>query len=96
MGASFNCPNYGAALEYPGIGRTMPCQYCGTPVQVPGEYWREAEQRQTAAQWKKWIAIFPVLTVGLPTCLGLFGAILGIGGSIFAAAISLILRIFIH
>jgi len=96
MPAPFNCPNRGAALEYPGTCRTMKCQYYGTAVQVPEELWRAVEQSQTAAPWKKYILIFLLLTVGLPTCLGLLGALLGIGGSVFAAIIPFILRIFIH
>ena len=74
----------------------MTCQYCGRVVQVPEELWRDVEQRQTVAQWKKYIVLFLVLTVGLPTCLGLFGALLGIGGSIFAAIIPFMLRVLIH
>jgi hypothetical protein len=96
MSASFNCPHCGATVEYTGTAHTVTCQYCGTLVQAPAELWQETEQRQAAARWKKYIAIFLALTVGLPTCLGLFGAILGIGGSIFAVVLPFILRIFIH
>ncbi len=74
----------------------MTCQYCGTTRQVPEGLWRDVEQSQTAAQWRKHIIIFLLVPVGLPTCLGLFGTILGIGGSIFAVVIPFILRIFIH
>lgn len=96
MAASFNCPDCGAALEYMVTARTVTCQYYGTLLQAPAELWQETEQRPAAAEWKKYIAIFLVLTVGLPTCLALFGTILGIGGSIFAVMLPFILRIFIH
>lgn len=96
MAETFTCPNCGAALEYSGTGRTMKCTYCGTVVQVPEQLWREAEQVQTTNQWKKYVIIFLVLTVGLPTCLGLVGTILGIGGGIFAAIVPFVLSIFVH
>ena len=96
MPSSFNCPNCGATLEYPGAGRTMKCQYCGTTVQVPEELWQPIEQAQTASQWKKYLILFLLVTVGLPTCLGLLGTVFGIGGSIFAAIIPFIIRLFVH
>jgi len=70
----------------------MKCQYCGTVVQVPEEFWREAEQAQTTNQWMKYILIFLAITVGLPTCLALFGTVFGIGSSIFAAILAFTLH----
>ena len=96
MPANFNCPNCGATLDYAGNGRTMKCQYCGTIVQVPQELWQPAEDARNATQWKKYVIIFLVLTVGLPTCLGLLGTVFGIGGSIFAAILPFVLHLFIH
>ncbi len=96
MTEAINCPNCGAAIAYPGTGRTMACPYCGTSIQIPQEVWQPIEDAQTASQWKKYILIFLLITVGLPTCLGLLGAVLGVGGSIFAAILPFILRIFIH
>lgn len=96
MPQSFNCPNCGAALEYPGAGRTMACTYCGTTVQVPQELWQPVEEARTANQWKTYLIIFLVVTVGLPTCLGLLGTVLGIGGGIFAAIIPFALHLFIR
>lgn len=93
---SFNCPNCGAALEYSGSGRMIQCPYCGTTVQVPEEMWEPVEQAQTVNQWKKYVIIFLIVTVGLPTCLGLLGTALGIGGSIFAAIIPFVLQIFVR
>ena len=92
MTQSFNCPSCGGTLEYQGTGKTMKCQYCGTVVQVPEEFWREAEQAQTTNQWMKYILIFLAITVGLPTCLALFGTVFGIGSSIFAAILAFTLH----
>jgi hypothetical protein len=83
-------------LDYGGAGRTMKCPYCGTSVQVPAELWQPAEQAQTISQWKKYLIIFLILTVGLPTCLALLGTLLGIGGSIFAVILPFILRLFVR
>jgi hypothetical protein len=54
-------------------------------AQVPQDLWQAAEQAQAMGQWKKWIAIFLVVTVVIPTCLGIVGTVLGIGGGILGA-----------
>ena len=46
------------------------------------------------SQWKKWIAIFLVVTVVIPTCLGIVGTVLGIGGGILGALAPFILSLF--
>jgi hypothetical protein len=91
---AFECPSCGGALKYAGRGRTAKCPYCGTVAQVPSDLWQPVEQAQSTQQWKKWIAIFLLVTVVLPTCLGLLGAALGIGGGIFATILAFILAIF--
>lgn len=100
MAATFNCPSCGAALEYGGAGHTMKCPYCGTVVQVPEELWQPVEQAQTVDQWKKYILIFLLVTVGLPTCMSLFftvlGTLFGIGGGLFAAIIPFIIHFFLR
>ncbi len=96
MPQPFNCPNCGATLDYSGVGRTMKCPYCGTLVQAPEQLWQPAEEARTVNQWKKYILIFLLITVGLPTCLGLVGTVVGIGGGIFAAIIPFIIRLLIH
>jgi hypothetical protein len=40
--------------------------------------------------------LFVVVTIVFSTCLGLAGAVVGIGGSIFAAIIPFILSFFVH
>ena len=96
MTQTLNCPRCGASLEYPGHGRTMRCSYCGCDVDVPEEFWGAAEAAETASRWKKYIILFLILTVGLPTCLGLLATLLGIGGSILAVILPFVLRIFVH
>jgi hypothetical protein len=96
MSQSFSCPSCGAALEYAGAGRTMKCTYCGTVVQVPEELWEPAEQAQTATQWKKYLIIFLLITVVLPTCVGLLGTVAGVSASIFAAIVPFVLGLFVH
>jgi hypothetical protein len=58
--------------------------------------WEPREQAEFTRQWKKWIVVFLVLTVGLPTCLGLVGTVLGIGGGIFGAVVPFILGWFVR
>ena len=94
MAQAFSCPSCGATLEYGGQSRTTKCAYCGTVAQVPQEFWQSVEQAQAIGQWKKWIAIFLVVTVVVPTCLGIVGTVLGIGGGILGALAPFILSLF--
>ena len=96
MAQTFSCPSCGGTLEYGGSGRTVKCPYCGTVAQVPEALWQPVEQAQTASQAKKWIILFLVVTVGLPTCFGILGTVVGVGGGIFAAIVPFILSIFAH
>jgi hypothetical protein len=74
----------------------MKCPFCGTSLQVPEALWQPVEEAQAVGQWKKYLIIFLAVTVGLPTCLGLLGTVLGIGGGIFAAIIPFVLRTFLR
>ena len=96
MTQTLSCPRCGASLEYHGTGRTMQCSYCATILDVPEEFWGAAEAAETARRWKRYVILFLVLTVGLPTCLGLLGTVLGIGGGILAVILPSVLRIFVH
>ena len=91
---TFECPSCGGSLEYNGAGRTTKCPYCGTVAQVPEALWQSLEQVQTTRQWQKWIVIFLLVTVVLPTCLGLLGTALGVGGGLLAAIVPFVLAIF--
>ena len=90
-----SCQSCGAALEYGGA-RMIRCPYCGTVAPVPKSLWQARGQAESMGQWRKWIVVFLAPTVGLPTCLGLVGAVLGIGGGIFAAIIPFVLSFFVH
>jgi hypothetical protein len=63
-------------------------------AQVPQEFWQSVEQAQALGKWKKWIVIFLVVTVVVPTCLGIVGTLLGIGGGILGALAPFILSLF--
>ena len=94
---NLKCSSCGAELEYNGGSEhNLRCQYCGTSVPVPEEFWREAEEKQTISKWGKYLIIFLVVTVGVPTCLGLVGTLLGIGGSIFGIIVGFLAQIFAH
>jgi hypothetical protein len=93
MNDTFACPQCGASLQYSGGGQSMHCPYCGSNVQVPQELWRPAEEAKTALQWQKYVVWFLILTVGLPTCLGLLGTVLGVGGGVLAAVLPFVLHI---
>jgi len=95
LAQTFNCTGCGAALEYTlGPEHTLRCQYCGISMPVPEEFWREAEVKQTMSKWGKYLIIFLVITIGIPTCLGLVGTLLGIGGSIIGIIIGFLAQIF--
>jgi hypothetical protein len=83
-------------LDFAGSGRTQKCTYCRTVVQVPQALWQPAEQARSVDQWKKWIIIFLIVTVGLPTCLGTVGSILGIGAGLLGAVVSFAAALFGH
>ncbi len=97
MAQTFNCTSCGAVLEYTGgPEHTLRCQYCGTSAPVPEEFWREVEAKQTMSKWGKYLIIFLVITVGIPTCLGLVGTLLGIGGSIIGIIAAFLAQIFVR
>jgi hypothetical protein len=104
MGQFFNCTSCGASLEYDASPEhTMRCEYCGTTIPVPEEFWQAAEAKQTLNKWGKYLILFLVLVVVVPTCLSLVGALLGIGGSIIGIFVAFIapffkniINLFIH
>jgi hypothetical protein len=65
-------------------------------AQVPESMWQPIERAQLAGQGRKWLIWFLILTIGLPTCLGLAGALVGVGGGLLAAIISFILSFFVQ
>jgi hypothetical protein len=103
MPQSFNCPSCGASLEYAGSEHTIHCGYCNNSVPVPEELWKavEAEQAQvelqkTTKNWVKYLLIFLVITVGLPTCLSLVIAVIVTIASILGVSIPFIIPLLRH
>jgi LSD1 subclass zinc finger protein len=91
MAQTFKCTSCGAALEYAGGSEhSITCTYCGTTVSVPEQFWQEVETKKTMSKWGKYLAIFLVVTIGIPTCLGIVGTLLGIGGSIIGMIAALL------
>ncbi|NUM49311.1 MAG: hypothetical protein HUU38_31810 [Anaerolineales bacterium] len=97
MSPTFSCPNCGGTLEYTGQAaqtgvQTISCGYCGNLVAVPNELWQpieDAKTAQTVNQWTKYLLIFIIVVFVVPTCLGVIGALLGIGGSIIAGIVGI-------
>ncbi len=88
MSMTFQCPDCGAQLEYQGGSSSQVCSYCGNSVVAPEEI-QQAQQQEAmrkALTWpelrkNRWFQIFVVfifITVVLPTCLALAGAVVGI------------------
>ena len=103
MAQTFPCSNCGATLEYSGAGRTMKCDFCNADAAVPEELWRpaeaagqEAELQKTTKKWLKYLWIFLAITVGLPLCLSLAGALLGVLASILGVSLPFILPKLFH
>ena len=70
----------------------MVCQYCGNTVAVP-EALRQPgltlEAQETSRKATRWIIIFLILVVGVPTCVGLAGTFIGIGASLIVPIITI-------
>jgi DNA-directed RNA polymerase subunit RPC12/RpoP len=102
MSVTFNCPNCGAQLEYQGGGPSLVCQYCGNSVVVPQDLQQAQAQEEVRKMltWpelrkNRWFQIFVAfifITFVLPTCLGVIGALVGIGAPIFAVVLQFFLR----
>jgi len=96
---NFNCPNCGGMLDYTGSEPTTRCPYCSNLVPVPFEFRQaglERQATQTAKQVGKWVIVFFVLVVGLPTCLGLvatvLGIVMGLAGPLLAIILTFLVR----
>ena len=91
---TFNCPRCGGNLAYPS-GSTEPnltCQYCGSTIPVPDELRAPGLQARASAEaikYGRWLIIFILLVVGVPTCLGIGGTLIGIAASILAPLIAI-------
>ena len=70
----------------------MVCQYCGNTVAVPAELRQPGltlEAQQTSQKAMRWVVIFIILVVGVPTCVGLAGTFIGIGASLIVPIITI-------
>lgn len=98
MPQTFSCPNCGGTLEYTGDDaqtgvQTISCSYCGNLVAVPNELWQPIEEAKNAKvmqQWTKYLIAFIVIVVVVPTCLGMIGTLLGVGGSVIGAIVAIV------
>lgn len=85
MAQSMTCPHCGAALEITGPQATMRCAYCNNPVVVP-EAVQQADASirasQSMSRTMRYLLIFLVLVIGVPTCVSLAGTVLGVLASV--------------
>jgi hypothetical protein len=96
---TFNCPNCGGHLRYSGAAPSLTCQYCGSQVAVPDELRAPAlqlEAQQTAGRYGRYLIIFILLAVGVPTCLGLAGSFIGLAAGILVPLITIFTSFFLH
>ncbi|MCC7358924.1 MAG: hypothetical protein IT317_05575 [Anaerolineales bacterium] len=89
---TFACPSCGGSLAYSGAAPTVVCQYCGSTVAVLAELRRPGltlPAHETNRQAMRWLVIFLVLVVGVPTCLGLAGAFLSVAAAVLVPLLAL-------
>ena len=77
MAQSFSCPQCGAPVPYESEVETVDCPFCGSRFQVPQEQLNAIQAKKAWAKAKPWVIIFVLVVFVLPTCLGLFGALIG-------------------
>jgi uncharacterized paraquat-inducible protein A len=101
MYVATNCPNCGAQVNFPEDATAAVCQYCGSQISSTGEVLppEAAAPAQVKIDWKnpyvRLVLLFLFVTIVLPTCVGMFGTLIGIFASIFGLIISLLAPIFV-
>jgi hypothetical protein len=90
---AFNCPNCGAGLEAGGTQPGIRCPYCNQDVRLPEQAWAELVQAETRRRWGRYLVIFLAITVGLPTCVGLVAALIGLAGSLAGVILPFLLAL---
>jgi hypothetical protein len=93
MPQSFSCPSCGGILEHSGHDAHISCPYCGNTLAVPTELWQPSQQAKTAedvSRYARYLLIFIAIVVGVPTCLGLIGTLLGLGGAIVGVIVAVL------
>ena len=94
MASKFNCPNCGGVNEYAGEGDTVHCQFCGSDVHPPEEMVNQAKAAGVSSKAKVWIVLFVIVVFVLPTCIGLWGTIIGIAASIIGTIVAILAPFF--
>ncbi|RJP49333.1 MAG: hypothetical protein C4583_12700 [Anaerolineaceae bacterium] len=94
MASKFNCPNCGGVNEYAGEGDTVPCQFCGSDVHPPEEMVNQARVARVSSKAKVWIILFIVVVFVLPTCIGLWGTLVGIAASVIGIILGVLAPLF--
>ena len=100
--SNFNCPNCGGSLDYKGELTMMQCTYCNSTIAVPAEIRAAANQAAVGESAKKiapmvkYFIIFMIVITVVPTCMGLFfaliGTVVGIAAPILVVVLSLFAR----
>jgi hypothetical protein len=96
MPQAFTCPSCGGSIETDGSQPTVKCPYCGSVVQVPDAIRQVAVERQTAQavnRTTRFFWIFIILVFGVPTCLGIAGAVIGLVVSVAAPLLAIVLSV---
>lgn len=91
---SFTCPTCGGRVDDPGSGPTTRCPYCQNLVPVPEEIRQAVQERQTRkalSRNARYLVIFLIIVIVVPTCIGLFASLVGV----FAPLLAMILAFFI-
>ncbi len=94
---NFACPSCGGSLTYSGTAPTLVCTYCGNTVAVPDALRQpglQLEAQQTVSKTMRWVIIFIILVFGVPTCLALGGAFIGIAASLLVPIITIFAAFF--
>jgi hypothetical protein len=98
MSQTLACPHCGGSLNADGSQPYVTCGYCGNQAPVPDAL-RQAHLEQQTGQavnrGVRYLIIFLVLVIGVPTCLGivgsLFAAIVGIAAPIISILITFLI-----
>jgi predicted RNA-binding Zn-ribbon protein involved in translation (DUF1610 family) len=97
MAQTLNCSSCGGTVEITGSAATTKCPFCNTTLVVPEELRQvEAQTELTASAktWGRYLIILLIITVGLPTLIGLCGSALGICAGVGAPLLALLLQLF--
>jgi hypothetical protein len=94
MPEPIQCPNCGASVTYSGDQAIVNCPYCNSPVKVPvgtsmTRWW------QALNPTARIVIVLVIVSVVLPTCLGLAASLLGVCVPLLAGMAGLLIPILI-